>query len=618
MIRRIKKRYHAAVQTVLPTVGLRVGVALGEALREGYGAKELQADVMAGLVVGIVALPLSMALAIATGVPPQHGLYTAIIAGGVTALLGGSRCQVSGPTAAFVVVLAPITAKFGIGGLLVASGMAGMFLLVLGLARMGKLIQYIPYPVTTGFTAGIAVVIATLQMRDFLGLTVDKLPEHYLERVAALVGALPTTRWSDLAIGATTLALLLLWPRLTKRLPAPLVALAAAGVLGALGTRLIPGFQIATIGSRFSYLQDGISHPGIPQLPPLPLLPWELAGPEGAPVGLSLPMLRELLPSAFAIAMLGAIESLLSAVVSDGMTGTKHDPDAELVAQGVGNVLAPFFGGFAATGAIARTATNIRSGAKSPIAAVVHALFVLAAVMLLAPLVAYLPMASLAALLLLVAWNMSEVRHFAHVVKVAPKSDVIVQLACFSLTVLFDMVVSVTAGVMLAALLFMRRMAEISDAKLLHEGTHPELREPLPKGVALYEIAGPLFFGAAQKAMSSLNATAGQARAIILDVSAVPAMDATGLVNLESAIERLHKAHSLVVLAGVQRQPAKVLERAGLVDTPGRLVLCKTVQAAVAIASEHVGAEPPPSSRRTDSHREGPRSERGPASRPKR
>lgn len=328
--------------------------ALREALAEGYTSAQLRADAMAGAVVGVVALPLSMALAIATGVPPQHGLNTAVVAGGLVALLGGSRVQVTGPTAAFVVVLAPIVSRFGLGGLLLATLMAGVLLIAMGVARMGRLIEFVPYPVTTGFTAGIAIVIGTLQVKDFLGLSVPQMPEHYLERVAALARAVPSTRAGDFGIGLLTLAVLVLFPRLSRRVPAPLVGLAAAGLAAALLSRLLDGFHVATVASAF--------HGGIPQAPPQPLLPWRTPGADGQPLLLSWGLFRALAPSAFAIAMLGAIESLLSAVVADGMTGRRHDPDAELFAQGVGNVVAPFFGGIAATGAIARTATNIRSG----------------------------------------------------------------------------------------------------------------------------------------------------------------------------------------------------------------------------------------------------------------
>jgi len=543
-------------------------VALREALREGYEASTLRADLLAGSVVGIVALPLSMALAIATGVAPQHGLYTAIVAGALIALLGGSRVQVSGPTAAFVVVLVPVVHRFGLGGLLLATLMAGGLLVTMGLARMGRLIEFVPYPVTTGFTAGIAVVIATLQVKDLLGLTVEAMPEHFPERVEALVRALPTLRPADLAIGLFSLAVLLLWPRLTRRVPAPLVALGVAAVLAWALARWLPGFEVATIATRFG---------GIPQRPPLPGLPWHGAGPGGEPLVVSLRLLRELVPVAFAIAMLGAIESLLSAVVADGMTGQKHDPDAELVAQGIGNLVAPFFGGFAATGAIARTATNIRSGARSPIASLVHAAFLLAAVLLLAPLLGYLPMASLAALLLLVAWNMSEREHFLHMLRVAPRSDVAVLLSCFVLTVVFDMVVAVGVGIVFAALLFMRRMSEVSGMRLVDE--HPlELERPLPKGVLLYEVAGPLFFGAAQQAMQTLKAVEPEARVVILDLRSVPAIDATGLVALESAFERLHKDGVFVILAGVQRQPLRAMARAGWKSRRGRIAIYRSFE----------------------------------------
>ncbi|HUG54943.1 MAG TPA: C4-dicarboxylic acid transporter DauA, partial [Vicinamibacteria bacterium] len=475
---------------------LRTGAALRAVLRQGYDLATFRHDAMAGLVVGVVALPLSMALAIASGVPPQHGLYTAIVGGAVVALLGGSRVQVSGPTAAFVAILVPIATRFGLGGLLLATTMAGVLLLVLGAAGMGRLVEFVPYPVTTGFISGVAVVIATLQLRDFLGLSLERMPEHYLDGLGALAVALPTARWPDFAVGLATLTLLIAWPRLNRHVPAPLAALALAGVAAYALSRLVPGFEVATIHTRFSYVVDGTVLAGIPRRPPMPVLPWQLPSASGEPIGLSLDLVRDLAPAAFAIAVLGAIESLLSAVVADGMTGHKHDPDAELIAQGVGNLVAPFFGGIAATGAIARTATNVRAGARSPVAAVVHSLFVLAAVLLLAPALGFLPVASLAALLLVVAWHMGEWRHFVHVVRVAPRSDVVVLLSCFFLTIVFDMVVSVTVGIVMAALLFMRRMAEVSGVTLVGEG-HPALDEPLPRGGILSQIAGPLFFGAA-------------------------------------------------------------------------------------------------------------------------
>jgi len=573
------RRYEVAPGAEPASFSLRLGTALRAALRHGYSAKDLRADALAGMVVGIVALPLSMALAVASGVAPQYGLYTAIVAGAVIAALGGSMVQVCGPTAAFVVLLAPIAARFGLGGLILAGLLAGVLLVIMGVARLGGLIQFVPYPVTTGFTAGIAVVIATLQLKDFLGLTVPTSqppPEHYLEKVWALVRALPTLRWPDLAIGLFTLAVLLVWPRITRRVPGPLVALGLAGLLAALLTRLVPGFEVATIVSRF--------HGGIPQLPPLPVLPWHLPGPDGQPLVLSFGLLRELVPSAFAIAMLGAIESLLSAVVADGMTGGSHDPDAELVAQGVGNLVAPFFGGIAATGALARTATNVRSGARSPLAAIFHSLFVLLAVVILAPVLNHLPMASLAALLLIVAWNMSEAKHFAHAMRVAPRSDVFVLLTCFGLTVVFDMVVSVTVGVLLAALLFMRRMAEFSNVRLVSQ--HPIASGGMPKDVLIYEIAGPLFFGAAQKAMSALQRVPTGIKVVVLDLAAVPVMDATGLVSLESTVARLHGLGMFVVLGGVQGQPMRVLARSGLREHRDRISVHHSMERALAVARE--------------------------------
>ena len=561
---------------------VRWAAALRDSITQGYDRKALRSDVMAGAVVAIVALPLSMALAIATGVPPQHGLYTAIIGGFVVALLGGSRFQVTGPTAAFVVVLAPIATRHGLAGLLIAGFVAGVLLVGMGLARMGRLVEFIPHPVTTGFTAGIAVVIATLQVPDALGLRLLGRPEHYLDRVAAMVAAWPGARLPEALFAAGTLAVLVLWPRVTRRVPAPLAAMALAGAAAWLLARHVPAFAVDTIGTRFS---------GIPRTPPSFVLPWTLPGPDGTVHPFDLDLLRGLFGPAVAIALLGAIESLLCAVVADGMAGTRHDPDGELLAQGAGNLLAPLFGGIAATGAIARTATAVRAGARSPLAAVFHAAFVLAAVLLLAPLLDWLPMASLAALLLVVAWNMSEARHVAHILRVAPKSDIAVLLTCFGLTVLFDMVVAVSVGVVLAALMFMRRMADIAHVDLAQGGSraHPDV----PDDVVVYEIAGPLFFGAAEKAVTALQRSQSRARAVILDLEDVPAMDVTGLVALESALARLRGAGTFVVLAGARRQPAHVLRRAGIRPEPGRLELCADMQAAVALVRRPAGEARP-------------------------
>jgi SulP family sulfate permease len=536
---------------------LPIATALRGALRRGYGATDLRADVLAGLVVGVVALPLSMALAIAVGVPPQHGLYTAICAGATTAFLGGSRFQITGPTAAFVVILAPIVSQHGLSGLLTAGFLAGILLVILGAARLGSLIRFVPYPVTTGFTTGIATVIATLQVKDVFGLKVPKMPDPWHEKVLAMWAARGTADWRELVVAAATLTLLLAIPRVIRKIPAPLLAIGSVSIAVAIAHALVPGFEVTTIGSRFHTTVNGIDVAGIPPVLPHPALPW-------ADLHLDFAKIRELLPSAFAIALLGAIESLLSAVIADGMTGTRHDPNAELVGQGIGNLIAPLFGGIAATGALARTATSIRAGSRSPIAAIVHAGVVLAAMVFLAPLVAYIPMASLAALLLLVAYNMSEIRHFTGLLRIAPKSDVFVLLTCFLLTVIFDMVWAVSVGFVLAAILFMRRMAEITESRLSLDRTEDDHAMPrLPKGVALYEVNGPLFFGAAQSAMETLHAAHGDAfQTLVLDLGRVPVIDATGFAALENTVHVLQGRGKQVVLAGPLPRPSRIWERA--------------------------------------------------------
>ncbi len=535
--------------STLPAPKVRLGAALRRAWARGYSRSDLRADLLAGLVVGVVAVPLSMALAMAIGVPPQHGLYTAAIAGTITALLGGSKFQVSGPTAAFIVILAPIVSKYGLPGLLTAGLMAGMILVALGLAGLGRLIRFVPYPVTTGFTTGIAVVIATLQLRDLFGLDTGPLPDHFVAKLEVLWHARGSVRWAEPAVGACTLALLLLTPRLTRKVPAPLIAIGAATLAVAGIHALAPGFEVSTIGSRFS----------IPGSLPTPSAPWAGA--------LSWDLIRELMPSAVAIALLGAIESLLSAVIADGMTGTKHDSNAEVVALGVANVVAPFFGGIAATGALARTATNIRAGARSPFAATTHSAVVILAIVVLAPLLGHVPLAALAALLLLVAWNMSELHHFFGIIRLGSKADIAILLICFLLTVVFDMVMAVTVGFVLAALLFMRRMADITEGKL-HLELDPHDDEDadgpaLPEGVALYRVDGPLFFGAAESAMEALHASHSDAfRVMILDLSRVPVIDTTGFTALDDAIGSLTRHGKHVVLAGPLPRPQAIFDNA--------------------------------------------------------
>jgi len=572
-----------------------LGYGLRARLREGYSVKDFRADLLAALVVGVVALPLSMALAIAVDVPPQHGLYTAIIAGFTCSLLGGTRFQVTGPTAAFVVILVPIVHRFGLGGLLVAGAMAGIILIVMGLARLGKLMQFVPHPVTTGFTMGIAIVIGLLQLKDAFGVTLPR-TEGTFEYLGALWDARGRINPYDAGIAAVTIGLLLGLPKVLKRVPAPLVALTVVSLLVVVCQHVWPGFHVSTVGNleKFSFkIGNEVGH-GIPPLPPIPMVPWHLPG-----MSLDYHTIRELLPAAFAIAMLGAIESLMAAVVADGMGGSRHDPNAELIALGIGNILCPFFGGIAATGALARTATNIRAGARSPFAAAMHAIFILACTIVLAPLVAYLPMAGLAGLLIIVARNMSEARHFARLLRIAPRSDVIVMVTCFTLTVVFDMVIAVTVGVVLAALLFMRRMAAITTVEL--ESPHAlGLAVDLPPGIRVYEVAGPMFFGAAQSAMEAIATVgSGSDHTFVLNMQYVPTIDVTALVALESVLDRLYRSHIKVIFAGLSPEVAELLDRAGIKREPGRLAYAPDVETAISMAIVHAArlprpADPPP------------------------
>ncbi len=549
-----------------PSAASLFATAMRDAFVNGYSGQKLIADVLSGITLGVIAIPLAMALAIAVGVAPQQGLYTSIIAGIIIPLFGGSRFNISGPTAAFVVILLPITSKYGLGGLLIATCMAGIILVCMGMARLGRLIEYIPYPVTTGFTAGIAVVIATLQIKDFFGLNITQSPEHFIERVALIVSALPTVRWEDTLIATTTFATLLLWPKFNKRIPGHLVALLVGTLLALLMQKLIPSFSIATLGSRFHYDFHGVIGNGIPPFSPEFALPWLLPDAHGQAVGFNLNLVRELMPSAFAIALLGAIESLLCAVVADGIAGTKHNPNAELIGQGLGNIIVPFFGGIPATAAIARTAANVRAGAVSPISAVIHGLVVFLAVVGLAQYMSAIPMASLAALLVIVAWNMSDAKHFIHVSKSAPRSDVAVLLTCFGLTVIFDMVLAVGVGMALAATLFIRRMTELTGTALLSNQEHEHLRD-LPSDVAVYDVNGPLFFAAAEQAINVVTRYNKNIRFMVLDMSDVPLLDITAIVLLEGVLKKLMAQQVTVIICGLNRRLIHKLHRAGIEES---------------------------------------------------
>ncbi|WP_152205374.1 C4-dicarboxylic acid transporter DauA [Marinobacter changyiensis] len=547
---------------------LRIAHAFREAcVDESYTGRRFVRDVLAGITVGIIAIPLAMALAIASGVAPQYGLYTAIIGGFVIALTGGSRFSISGPTAAFVVILYPVAQKYGLGGLLLATLMSGGLLIVMAIMRLGRFIEYIPESVTLGFTGGIAVVIATLQIKDFFGLPVAQMPEQYWDKLAALAQTLPELDGMTTLVAAATLAVMLLWPRLKTPIPPHLPAV----VLGSLLALVLNmnGAAVETIGSRFSYLlPDGSVGSGIPPFLPGLAWPWDRPDASGAPLGLSWNMVTELLPAAFAIAMLGAIESLLCAVVLDGMTGKRHSANSELLGQGIGNILAPFFGGITATAALARSAANYRAGAESPVAGMVHALVVLTGLVSLASILAYLPMSAMAALLVMVAWHMSEAPKAVHLLKTAPRSDVLVFLTCFSLTVLLDMVIAITTGILLAAVLFMREMAQMTKVTDI-TGSKRLAGVGLPSGWQVFKINGPLFFAAADRIFGELASQTASARGLILYMDGVTVLDAGGLAALNKLVETCKRDGTQIVIADLQFQPLRTLARAGVEPVEG-------------------------------------------------
>jgi len=520
-------------------------------LRQGYGARDLRKDLLAGLTVAIVALPLSMALAIASGAPPAVGLHTAIVAGFLTSALGGSRVQIGGPTAAFIPVVFNVIDKFGMDGLVVATLMASVMLIAAGFLRLGTLMKFMPQPVITGFTAGIAVSIFTSQIKDLLGLDIDKLPAEFFARWHAYFEHIGSFNLAAAAVAFATLAMLVLVRRFRPGWPGLLIGVVVASLL-----TLALDIPVETIGTRFG---------GIPTaLPSLQVPSFELS------------RIPELLPAAFTIAFLAGIESLLSAVVSDGMTGGRHRSNGELVAQGVANAASAMVGGLPATGAIVRTATNVRAGGRTPIAGMAHALFILLFVLVAAPLGAYVPLPAMAALLVLVAWNMSEIERIRHLMH-APRGDRVVLVVTFLLTVMFDLTIAVEVGVILAAFLFMHRMSEVvaleSHVDLLEEDredTAADLAEnqraSLPEGVEAYRVSGPLFFAVANRIEDVLRAFGRPPRVFILRMRLVPLIDASGVTAIENLIETCRRHGTRLVLSGVQPQPLRVLTRMGVVD----------------------------------------------------
>ncbi|PPC83791.1 MAG: sodium-independent anion transporter [Methylotenera sp.] len=525
-------------------------IAYLEAKRAGLFKKPHWANnILAGIIVGIVALPLAMAFAIASGAKPEQGLYTAIVAGGISSLLGGSRLQISGPTGAFIVILAGITAEYGIAGLQMATLMAGFILLIMGLVRFGAVIKYIPAPVIVGFTSGIAIIIWVGQWKDFFGLNPALGATHFHEKVWNLILSFPNLHFETTLLALLTLLLVIYSPKVFKRIPSPLIAMVVV-------TAIQASFNfkgVATIGSAFG---------GIPQsLPAFEFLPIRFS------------QVLQLIGPAFTIALLGAIESLLSAVVADSMTNTKHDSNQELIGQGVANIFSPLFGGFASTGAIARTATNIRNGATGPLAGIIHTITLIIIVLVFAPLAAHIPLCALSAILFVVAYNMSEIHRFSNMVRTAPKADVVVLIITFLLTILTDLVLAVNIGVMLAALLFMKRMSEAVSIKqqtveeLIKETGNAHLA--LPNNVAIFSIEGPFFFGATERLMSALEAITTHTDTLLLRMENVPVIDATGIQALGDLIEKYQRNHTRLILCQVRPNILEKIERAGIMQKLG-------------------------------------------------
>lgn len=544
---------------------------LATILREGYSRHDFGRDALAGIVVGIVALPLAIAFAIASGVRPEQGLYTAIVAGCLISLFGGSRVQIGGPTGAFVVLIAGIIARHGYEGLLLATLMAGVLLIVMALARLGDVIRFVPYPVTVGFTSGIALIIAVGQIGDALGLRIENAPPDFWGRCTVYARHLGATQIEPALVFLGTIAIVQLWPRVTRRVPGPLIALLAMTVVARLA-----GLDVETVGSRFGTISAAAPRLQLPSV--------------------DLSALPALVSPAISIALLVAIESLLSALVADGMIGGRHRSNAELMGQGIANIGSVLFGGIPATGAIARTATNVRNGGRTPIAGLVHAATLLIVLLAAGRLAALIPMASLAGILIVVAYNMSEWHAFVRLFR-GPRSDVLVLATTFVLTIVVDLTVAIQAGVVLASLLFMRRMAQVTEVRAL---TDPlELAEEtlsfdaaaMPEGIDVFEINGSFCFGAARKFTETLSARREQTKVVILRMRHVLAIDATGIKALDDVASRLHDKGARLFLSGVQPQPLKALAKSGVVDRIGREHLFLDFPSALTAARRRI-AEP--------------------------
>lgn len=525
-----------------------------------YNGKLLANDILAGIIVAIIALPLSIALAIASGVSPEKGLYTAIVAGFVIAFLGGSRVNISGPTAAFATIVAGIVATEGMDGLVIATIMAGILLVLFGICRLGSLIKYIPTTITTGFTAGIAITIVIGQLKDFLGLTFAEGTNavETMDKLKAVVQSFTTLNWQALLVGAVALGILIVWPKISKKIPGSLIVV----IVGSLAVKFLD-LNVNTIGDLYT-ISSSLPTPSLPNF--------------------SMERILHLLSNAFTIAMLAAIESLLSCVVSDGMIGDRHNSNTELIAQGVGNICSGLFGGIPATGAIARTAANVKNGGRSPIAGMVHAVVLLLVLLLLMPLASWIPMPVIAAILLMVAYNMSEWRHFVHICKTAPVSDILVLVATFVLTVVFDLVVAIIAGLLLAAILFLKRMADTASVRTWDADSSDPRQKKIPYGTIVYEISGPMFFASSDKYLHF--AVHSDTKVMILRMSDVSTIDSTAITHLESLCAYCEQHKVKLLFSHVQEQPMSLLKKDGIYDRLGEESFCAHIDDAIEIAEQ--------------------------------
>jgi len=546
-------------------------------LKEGYSRQQFSKDLVAGVIVGIVALPLSIAFGIASGVKPEQGLYTAIIAGFLISIFSGSRVQVGGPTGAFIVIVYGVVQQYGYDGLATATLIAGVLLVLMGFSRLGAVIKFIPYPVTVGFTSGIALIIFVTQIRDFFGLGMGNVPAEFIEKWVAYGEHMDTLNPYAIGIGVLSFLIIVYSPKLTRKIPGALIAIFVA-------TAIVHLFKlpIETIGSRFG------SVPTMLPAPRLPSVSWEL--------------IQKMFSPAIAIAALAGIESLLSAVVADGMTGRRHRSNMELIAQGIANIASPIFGGIPATGAIARTATNIKNGGQTPVAGIIHAVTLLLILLFFGKWASLIPMATLAAILMRVAYNMSEWHLFVKLLR-SPRADVTVLMTTFLLTVFIDLVVAIEIGLVLAAFLFMKRMADVTqigfitkslDSDEVSDDASSLEGRDIPKDVEVFEIEGPFFFGAADRFKDTLNTIERRAKVLILRMRYVPAIDATALRALEDVVAKTKREGTVLILSGLHRQPRGALDRAGVLDRIGRKNLCYDIDAALERARSIVGGNEKP------------------------